>query len=165
MPFSDMGKRLNRKHSSLSLARAALLAMPLALVACPDKSEQKAPASPTSATVFKDSPPAAQPPPASPTGTAAAPQASPPPANAARTPEQLFLNLGCKACHGPGSAYATLLANARGKSAETIAMWILEPQKIRPGTMMPNYAGRITTEEALALANWIKAGNPKPSEE
>ncbi len=137
-----MGKSLNRKHPSLPLARTALLTMPLALFACSDKSEQKEPASPSSATA----------------------QGSPPQAKAARPPEQLYSDLGCKTCHGPGSAYAASLANARGKSAEVVAMWILAPQKIRPGTMMPAYAGRISTAEALALANWLKAGNPAPSE-
>jgi mono/diheme cytochrome c family protein len=157
-----MGKSSNRKHPTLPLARTALLALPLALLACSDKSEQKAPASPSSATVFQDSP-QAQPPPA-PSGTSATEQASPPPAKAARNPEQLFFDLGCKACHGPGSAYGAVLANSRGKSAEVVAMWILDPQKVRPGTMMPSYAGRISTAEALALANWIKAGNPAPEE-
>ncbi|HEX8441370.1 hypothetical protein [Archangium sp.] len=153
---------MNRKHSSLPLARTALLAMPLALFACSDKSEQKAPSSPSAATVFQDSPPA-EPPPASP-GTSAAAQGNPPPAKTGRTPEQLFFDLGCKACHGPGSSYAAVLANTRGKSAEVVAMWILDPQKVRPGTMMPSYAGRISTAEALALAQWLKAGNPAPEE-
>jgi hypothetical protein len=28
--------------------------------------------------------------------------------------------------------------------------------------MMPSYAKRLSQEEALALARWIKAGNPAP---
>jgi mono/diheme cytochrome c family protein len=159
-----MGTSLNRKHPSLPLARTALLALPLALLACSDKSEQKAPSSPSSATVFKDSPQAEAPPASSGTSATATEQGSPPAAKAARNPEQLFFDLGCKACHGPGSSYAAVLANSRGKSAEVVAMWILDPQKVRPGTMMPSYAGRISTAEALALANWIKAGNPAPEE-
>jgi mono/diheme cytochrome c family protein len=91
-----------------------------------------------------------------------APQGNPPPANTARTPEQLFVNLGCRACHGPGGAFASALPKARTKQAEVIAMWILDPQKVRPGTMMPSFAGRLTTDEALSLARWIKAGNPAP---
>jgi mono/diheme cytochrome c family protein len=161
-----MGTRSNRTFPSVLLARTAPLSMALALFACSDKPADKAPHSPSAATVFKDEPsrpesPPAPPPPA--TGTASAPQGKPPPAGAARTPEQLFANLGCRACHGPGGAFAAALPNARSKDAEVIAMWILDPQKVRPGTMMPSFVGRITTDEALSLARWIKAGNPAPS--
>jgi mono/diheme cytochrome c family protein len=71
--------------------------------------------------------------------------------------------MGCKACHGPGSAYGSILVRARGKPAEEIAKWILHPEQMRPGTLMPGYAKRLSQEQALALANWIKAGNPAPS--
>jgi mono/diheme cytochrome c family protein len=81
-------------------------------------------------------------------------------ANAGRTPEQLFFSLGCRACHAPGAAFASVLANARGKPPEVVAMWILDPQKVKPGTMMPSFTGRLTTSEALALAQWLKAGHP-----
>jgi mono/diheme cytochrome c family protein len=155
---------LNRKHPSVLLARTASLSMALALSACSEKQE-KPPSSPGAASVFKDSQapqaPAPQAP-AAPTGTPTAQQASEPPANDARTPEQLFASLGCTACHGPGRAYATSLANSRDKPAEVVAMWILDPQKVRPGTMMPSFTGRLSTAEALALAQWIKAGNPAP---
>jgi mono/diheme cytochrome c family protein len=140
--------------------------MALALFACSEKPADRAPSSPSAVTVFKDEPSRPESPPAPPpstppaTGTAAAPQGNPPPANAARTPEQLFANLGCRACHGPGGAFAAALPKARTKEAEVIAMWILDPQKVRPGTMMPSFVGRLTTDEALSLARWIKAGNP-----
>ncbi|QRN96758.1 hypothetical protein JRI60_48585 [Archangium violaceum] len=161
-----MGTRSNRTLSSVLLARTASLSMALALVACSDKPADKTPPPPSAASVFKDEPSRPESPsvPAPPsTGTAAAPQGNPPPANTARTPEQLFANLGCKACHGPGSAFSSALPNARTKEPEVIAMWILDPQKVRPGTVMPSFTGRISTEEALSLARWIKAGNPVPA--
>ncbi|WP_257462076.1 c-type cytochrome [Archangium lipolyticum] len=166
-----MGTRSNRTLSSRLLARTAPLSMALALFACSDKPADKTPPPPSAASVFKDeprqpeSPSVPAPPTTGPTGTAAAPQGNPPPADAARTPEQLFANLGCRACHGPGSAFVSALANARTKEPEVIAMWILDPQKVRPGTMMPSFAGRITTQEAISLAKWIKAGNPPPPSE
>lgn len=157
-----MGKTSNRKPPALLLARTASLSMALALSACSEKQEKPA-SSPGAASVFKDSP--APQAPTAPAGTPAptAQQASEPPAGNARTPEQLFASLGCTACHGPGRAYATSLANSRDKAPEVVAMWILDPQKVRPGTMMPSYVGRLSTAEALALAQWIKAGNPAPS--
>ncbi|HYO73313.1 MAG TPA: cytochrome c [Archangium sp.] len=148
-----MGTTLNR---TLSLAL-------LALSACSERQE-KPPPSPGAASVFKDSappkPPSQQPPPA-PTPTAQQQEGSEPPAADARSPEQLFSSLGCTACHAPGRAYGPVLANSRDKAPEVVAMWILDPQKVKPGTLMPSYTGRISTAEALALAQWIKAGNPK----
>ncbi len=168
-----MGKTSSRKFPSVPLARTACLSMALALSACSEK-QDKPPSSPGAASVIKDSPaprpPASQAPTAptatAPSGTpttpaATAPRATEPPASEARTPEQLFFSLGCTACHGPGRAFATSLANSREKPPEVVAMWILDPQKVRPGTMMPSYSGRLSTAEALALAQWIKAGNPK----
>lgn len=152
-----MGKSSN---IIVPLACTASLSLALVLSGCSDRPNEKAPASGTSASVFKDSPSQPAAPPDS-AGTPAA-QASPPPANATRTPEQLFFNLGCRACHGPGSSYASSIVNARARTAEEIARYILHPEKVRPGTMMPSYAGRMTQEEALSLGQWIKAGNPPP---
>lgn len=150
---------MNRKPSSVLLARTAPLSMALlALSACSERQE-KPPSSPGAASVFKDSPtpqPSAQQAP-----TPSAQQASEPPAGNARTPEQLFSSLGCTACHGPGRAYAPVLANSRERAPEVVAMWILDPQKVKPGTLMPSFTGRLSTAEALALAQWIKSGNPK----
>ncbi|MCY1073354.1 c-type cytochrome [Archangium lansingense] len=154
-----MGTTSNRKHPSVLMARTASLSMALALSACSEKQE-KSPSNPGAASAFKDS--QAPQSPAAPTGTPTAQQASEPPANDARTPEQLFLSLGCPACHGAGRPFAASLANSREKPPEVVAMWILDPQKVRPGTMMPSYTGRLSTAEALALAQWIKAGNPAP---
>jgi mono/diheme cytochrome c family protein len=71
--------------------------------------------------------------------------------------------MGCKACHGPRGPYASRLANARLRPAQEIAQWILHPEKLNPRTLMPGYAQRLSEEQALALAQWIKAGNPAPS--
>lgn len=146
-----MGKRL---HRTSILAPTALLSMTLALSACSDKQE-KAPGSPS---VFKDTPSLESP--SAPAGTPPAAQGGQPQANAGRPPEQLFFDLGCRACHAPRAAFGAVLANARGKPPEVVAMWILDPQKVKPGTVMPSFVGRLTTSEALALANWIKAGHP-----
>ncbi|WP_375769868.1 cytochrome c [Archangium gephyra] len=159
-----MGTTSNRKHPSVLLARTASLSMALALSACSERSPSKD--APTPAPSAQQAP-AATPAPtgtpsAAPAPTASAQQASEPPAGDARSPEQLFFSLGCTACHGPGRAYAAVLANSRGKPAEVVAMWILDPQKVKPGTLMPSYTGRLSTAEALALAQWIKAGNPTP---
>ncbi|HEX8819853.1 MAG TPA: cytochrome c, partial [Archangium sp.] len=145
-----MGKSLN---SLVPLACTVSLAMALVLPGCSEGSNQKAPSSSAAATVFKDSPPQAAP--ADSAGASATP-ASPTPARPTRTPDQLFFNLGCRACHGPGSAYASSLVNARARPVEEIARYILHPEQVRPGTMMPSFAHRMTQEEALSLARWIK---------
>ncbi|KFA92217.1 c-type cytochrome [Archangium violaceum] len=159
-----MGTTSNRKHPSVPLARTASLSLALlALSACSERQE-KPPSSPGAASVFKDSPaPAApsQPPPTAPTPTAQQQEGSEPPVSDARSPEQLFTTLGCTACHAPGRAYSAVLANSRDKAPEVVAMWILDPQKVKPGTLMPSFTGRISTAEALALAQWLKAGNPR----
>jgi mono/diheme cytochrome c family protein len=132
--------------------------MTLAFAACSDK-QDKPPSSLSAATVFKDDPSSLQPP----QGTLPAdgePGGKATPSDKDRTPEQLFDTLGCRVCHGAGGLFAASLPNARGKPAETVAMWILDAQKVKPGTPMPSFVDRITTKEALALAHWIKAGNP-----
>jgi mono/diheme cytochrome c family protein len=156
-----MGTTLNRTHPSVPLARTASLSLALlALSACSERQE-KPPSSPGAASVFKDSPAPAAPSQQAPTPTAQQQEGSEPPAANPRSPEQLFASLGCTACHGPGRAYAPVLAKSRDKAPEVVAMWILDPQKVKPGTLMPSFTGRISTAEALALAQWIKAGNPQ----
>ena len=120
----------------LSLLRGSRLWLPWAvfLVGCPDKSE----------------------PPAAASGSA-------PAAQAVRPPETLFVELKCRNCHGESSLFASALVNARSKPDEAVAMWILDAQKIRPGTGMPSFVELMSTQEALALARWIKAGNPAPA--
>ena len=105
----------------------------LPLVGCPDKKE--------------------------PAATAGGATAAQPP----RPPEVLFVELKCRNCHGPGAMFAPALVNARAKPDETVAMWILDAQKVRPGTAMPSFVELMSTQEALALARWIKAGNPAPA--
>ncbi len=152
-----MSKSSNRTRLPVLLARTAPLSLALALFAC---SEKERTSGPGAASAFKDSAP--QPSPPGPSG-ATAPTATAPAATAPPTPEQLWAKMGCRACHGPGSAYAPVIAQARSKPVEDIARWILNPEQVRPGSLMPSYARRLSQEEALALAGWIKAGNPAPS--
>jgi len=74
----------------------------------------------------------------------------------ARPPGQLFSELGCSACHGPGAAYEDRLPRARARSTPDVAAWILHPERFRPGTAMPTFAGRLSEAEALALAEWVR---------
>ncbi len=81
-------------------------------------------------------------------------------ASSPRPPETLFFKEGCVGCHGPGSMFAGKLVHARTLPVEEIARWILHPEQMHPGSMMPGYAERLSQEEALGLARWLKAGNP-----
>jgi len=74
----------------------------------------------------------------------------------ARPPAQLFSELGCSACHGPGAPYEDRLPRARARSTPDVAAWILHPERFRPGTAMPTFAGRLSDAEALALAEWVR---------
>jgi mono/diheme cytochrome c family protein len=141
-----------------------LILLALVLFACVDKPDDKVPPPPVTATVVKEAPaPTVASAPAEAPAPKPAPQpAPPPPDSTARTPEKLFFREGCIACHGPGRVYAAKLVNARTRPVEEIAQWILHPEKMRPGSMMPSYAKRLSQEEALSLARWIKAGNPAP---
>ncbi|ATB34386.1 c-type cytochrome [Melittangium boletus] len=126
-----MRTRSNLWPRSRPWPHLVLLSMAVVFTGCPDKKEQESPASGTATT------------------------AAPP-----RPPEELFSSLKCRNCHGEGSMFAAALVNARSKPDETVAMWILDAQKVRPGTGMPSFVGLMSTQEALSLARWIKAGNP-----
>jgi mono/diheme cytochrome c family protein len=126
-----MRKRSNRMPLVLPLSHKVLLSMAVALAGCSEKKEAATSASGNTAT-----------------------------AQAPRPPEQLFVSLKCNNCHGEGAMFAPALVNARSKPDETVAMWIFDAQKVRPGTGMPSYADLMSTQEALSLARWIKAGNP-----
>ena len=126
-----MRTRSNRTPLSSSLSSVVLLSLAATLVGCPDKKEP---------------------------GAAASENAGPP--QPPRPPEELFTGLKCHGCHGPSAMFASSLVNARSKPDETVAMWILDAQKVRPGTAMPSFVGLMSTQEALVLARWIKAGNP-----
>ena len=152
--------------SSRTWTRLALLALPLTLLACEDTPVR--PSSPAPVSAFKDGPSAPAPstpeppipvPTEPPAHTVPAAGSQPPP-GPPRKPEQLFTDLGCVACHGEGRPFAPRLTEAHTQPDETVAMWILDPQKVRPGALMPGFVGRLTTAEALSLARWIKAGNP-----
>lgn len=84
------------------------------------------------------------------------PPAKRPASNSARPPARLFSELGCVACHGPGAPYEDRLPRARSRSTPDVAAWILHPERIRPGTAMPTFAGRLSDAEALALAAWVR---------
>ena len=128
-----MSPRSSRPRCSFSLSPPVLCAVAVLLSGCPDKKE---PPTPTA-------------------GSTATPQAP-------RPPEELFVSLNCRVCHGPGAMFAPALANARSKPDETVAMWIYNAQKVKPGTAMPDFSEQLTTQEALGLARWVKAGNPAP---
>ena len=81
---------------------------------------------------------------------------SKPPVDAAA----LFSRLGCTLCHAPGARYHDRLAQAAGKPEADVARWIRNPESFVPGTAMPTYASLLDEPSALALARWIRAGNP-----
>lgn len=118
-------------RSRLPLFRPVLLSVALLLSGCPDKVDQ----------------------------AASAPGTPPTAASAPRPPAELFAD-NCRACHGPKAMFAPVLVNARSKPDETVAMWIYNAQKVKPGTAMPDFSEVMSTQEALGLARWIKAGNP-----
>jgi len=82
-------------------------------------------------------------------------------AKAPRDPAKLFHMVGCFQCHAPGAPFHQKLLDARTKPDAVVASWIMDPQKVKPGTQMPSFAKLMSQAEALSLARWIKAGNPK----
>lgn len=72
-------------------------------------------------------------------------------------PEQLFLMLGCTTCHAKGAPYEEKIRQAKGKSAEEVAEWILDPQKKKPGTPMPTFSAQLSESQARRLATWVLA--------
>lgn len=88
-------------------------------------------------------------------GTGARPK-SPPRATGSRPPQQLFGELGCVVCHAAGAPFEDRLRGARGRPTVDVAAWILHPERFRPGTAMPTFAGRLSDDEALALADWVQ---------
>lgn len=71
-------------------------------------------------------------------------------------PEELFVALGCAACHGAGAPYEDKLRGAIGKDDAAVASWILDPQATKPGTAMPSFQGVVDPEQAKALARYAK---------
>jgi mono/diheme cytochrome c family protein len=76
-------------------------------------------------------------------------------------PEQLFVQLGCAGCHGPGARYQDKLAHASRKPLSDVARWIRNPEAFLPGTSMPTFAAVLDEASALKLASWIVEGGPQ----
>jgi len=72
------------------------------------------------------------------------------------SPEELFVKVGCVACHGSGAPHQDRLAGALGKSDDAVAAWILDPQATKPGSIMPSFAQTLDREQALGLASFVK---------
>ena len=72
------------------------------------------------------------------------------------SPEQLFVKVGCVACHGSGAPYQDRLSGAAGKSDDAVAAWILDPQATKPGSIMPAFAHTLDREQATRLAAYVK---------
>lgn len=73
------------------------------------------------------------------------------------TPERLFVNVGCAACHGKGAPFSDKIRGALGKSDAEVAAWILDPQSQRPGSSMPSFQHALDRTQAEGLAKYVKA--------
>ena len=71
-------------------------------------------------------------------------------------PEELFIKLGCPTCHAKGAPHEDKLAASVGKPVGEVADWIRDPQRKKPGTIMPSFGSRLDEAEALALAAWVQ---------
>lgn len=79
-------------------------------------------------------------------------------------PEEVFIKHGCPTCHAKGAPHEDKLAAAVGKPVEEVAAWIRNPERKKPGTVMPTFASRIDETEARALAQWVMSrGAPAPA--
>jgi mono/diheme cytochrome c family protein len=72
------------------------------------------------------------------------------------TPERMFVDLGCAACHGETGPYRDKLLGALSRSESDVASWILDPQSLKPGTAMPSFAGAIDRKQAEQLARYVR---------
>jgi mono/diheme cytochrome c family protein len=73
------------------------------------------------------------------------------------SPEQLFVNVGCSACHGQSAPYRDKLRGALGKSDADVAAWILDPQAQKPGSTMPSFQHALDRSQAEQLAKYVRA--------
>jgi len=73
------------------------------------------------------------------------------------TPEQLFVKVGCSACHGKGAPFRDKIRGALTKSDADVAAWILDPQAIKPGSSMPSFEQALDRAQAEGLAKYVKA--------
>lgn len=71
------------------------------------------------------------------------------------TPETLFVSVGCAACHGENAPHRDRLRGARGKSEAAVASWILDPQAVKPGSIMPSFNGTLDRTQAEGLARYV----------
>jgi mono/diheme cytochrome c family protein len=71
-------------------------------------------------------------------------------------PEQLFVSVGCAACHGPGAPYRDKLGGAVSKTDEEVTAWILDPQLSKPGSVMPSFKHTLDRAQAEGLARYVK---------
>jgi len=71
-------------------------------------------------------------------------------------PEQLFVNVGCAACHGKSGPHRDKLAGSLAKSDAEVAAWILDPQAIRPGSAMPSFRHALDPAQAEGLARYVR---------
>ncbi|HET9932868.1 MAG TPA: c-type cytochrome [Polyangiaceae bacterium] len=72
------------------------------------------------------------------------------------SPEMLFVNVGCAACHGKAGPYRSKLTGALAKSDDEVASWILDPQSRKPGSAMPSFQHALNRTQAEALARYVK---------
>jgi mono/diheme cytochrome c family protein len=77
-------------------------------------------------------------------------------ARSSDTPEQLFVNVGCAACHGRSAPFRDKIRGAAGKSDSEIAAWILDPQAVKPGSSMPSFQHALDRAQAERLAQYVK---------
>lgn len=139
------------------VASAALLGS-----ACSDPAPARNEAPPSTAPEPKPEAPAPSAPPVARAAPAPVPDAGP--AAAVSEAERLFTRTGCGACHGPRSPFYAQMAIARTKPPAEVARWIRNARALKPNTMMPSYESTLSEADALTLAKWIIAGNPKPQQ-
>lgn len=70
--------------------------------------------------------------------------------------EALFVNVGCATCHGEQALYREQLRGALDKPIAEVAAWILEPQAIKQGSIMPAFKHVIDEAQARELARYVK---------
>ena len=73
------------------------------------------------------------------------------------SPEVLFVNVGCAACHGDSGPHRDKLRGALEKSDRDVADWILDPQAKRPGSAMPSFQRTLDRLQAENLAKYVKS--------
>jgi mono/diheme cytochrome c family protein len=70
-------------------------------------------------------------------------------------PEEVFIMLGCGACHGTGAPFRPQLLQAARRPAPAVARSLRYPEESNPGTQMPSYASVLDDAQARSLAAWL----------